>query len=130
MTSGISDSADFRGRVVLITGAATGIGRAVAVAFAKRGAKLSIGDVNEAAARETLELVKSAGAEVIFVRTDVSQEADVQRLVSETVERFDHLDCAFNKRGSRRRTESPSQNSTPLVSIARSPSTCEACSCA
>lgn len=97
--SGMSDFLDFRGRVVLITGAATGIGRAVAVAFAAHGAKLSIGDVNEEAVRETLKLVKEAGGEAIFRRTDVSEEADVQKLVSETVGHFGRLDCAFNNAG-------------------------------
>jgi NAD(P)-dependent dehydrogenase (short-subunit alcohol dehydrogenase family) len=98
MTS-VSGTLDFSGRVVLITGAATGIGRAAAVAFARHGATLSIGDINEQAAGETLELVKRAGAEGIFTRTDVSQEVDVEKLVSETVRRFGKLDCAFNNAG-------------------------------
>jgi NAD(P)-dependent dehydrogenase (short-subunit alcohol dehydrogenase family) len=96
---GIAAFDDFRGRVVLITGAASGIGRAVAVAFAARGASVSIGDVNEESARETLDLVKEAGSEALFVRTDVSDEADVEKLVSETVRRFGRLDCAFNNAG-------------------------------
>ncbi|WP_233890172.1 SDR family NAD(P)-dependent oxidoreductase [Paraburkholderia flagellata] len=99
MTSLASDLLDFHGKTVLVTGAATGIGRAVALAFAKHGARLSIGDINEDAARETLDGIKRLGAEVIFVRTDVSSEADVQHLVSETVRRFGKLDCAFNNAG-------------------------------
>jgi NAD(P)-dependent dehydrogenase (short-subunit alcohol dehydrogenase family) len=99
MKSLVSESLDFTGKVVLITGAATGIGRAVAVAFAERGAQLSIGDINQEAAEETLDLVRRAGTEVLFTRTDVSQEVDVQKLVSETVERFGRLDCAFNNAG-------------------------------
>jgi NAD(P)-dependent dehydrogenase (short-subunit alcohol dehydrogenase family) len=87
---------DFQGKVVLITGAATGIGRAVAVAFATQGAKVSIGDINDDAARETLDLVKEAGGDALFLRTDVSDEADVQKLVSETLRHFGRLDCAFN----------------------------------
>jgi len=85
--------------VVLITGAATGIGRAVAVGFASRGAKVAIGDINEAAAAETLDLIKRAGGDVLFVRTNVAEEADVQKLVSATVERFGRLDWAFNNAG-------------------------------
>jgi NAD(P)-dependent dehydrogenase (short-subunit alcohol dehydrogenase family) len=99
MTSLVSESLDFSGKVVLITGAATGIGRAVAVAFARAGAQLSIGDINQQAAEETLDLVRGAGSEVLFTRTDVSQEVDVQKLVFETVERFGRLDCAFNNAG-------------------------------
>jgi NAD(P)-dependent dehydrogenase (short-subunit alcohol dehydrogenase family) len=99
MTSLVSESLDFSGKVVLVTGAATGIGRAVAVAFARAGAQLSIGDINQEAAEETLDLVRRAGAEVLFTRTDVGQEADVQKLVCETVNRFGRLDCAFNNAG-------------------------------
>ena len=79
---------DFTGKVVLITGAATGIGRVVAVAFAQHGASLVIGDINEDAAGETMSQLKRAGAEAVFVRTDVSNEADVKKLVSEAVRRF------------------------------------------
>lgn len=71
----------------------------MAVAFARQGAKLSIGDINEKAVGETLDLVKQVDAEAIFTRTDVSSEADVERLVSATVQRFGRLDCAFNNAG-------------------------------
>ena len=90
---------DFNGKVVLITGAATGIGRAVAVGFASRGAKVAIGDINEAAATETLDLIKRSRGDVLFVQTIVAKEADVQKLVSATVERFGRLDCSFNNAG-------------------------------
>ena len=56
MASANGDLLDFSGRVVLITGAATGIGRAVAIGFASRSAKVAIGDINEEAARETMDL--------------------------------------------------------------------------
>jgi NAD(P)-dependent dehydrogenase (short-subunit alcohol dehydrogenase family) len=59
------DFLDFRGKAVLVTGAATGIGRAVPVGFASPGAMVAIGDINEEAARETLELVRRAGSEVL-----------------------------------------------------------------
>lgn len=99
MIPGIADFGTFHSKAVLITGAATGIGRAVAVTFAAHGARLSIGDVNEESARETLDLVKEAGGEAIFVRTDVSDEADVKELVAETVRHFGRLDYAFNNAG-------------------------------
>lgn len=90
---------NFKQKSVLITGAATGIGRAVAVAFAHRGARIAIGDVNEEAAGETLRLVQEAGAEAFFQRTDVADEAEVEALVSTVVERFGGLDVAFNNAG-------------------------------
>jgi NAD(P)-dependent dehydrogenase (short-subunit alcohol dehydrogenase family) len=99
MASANSDSLDFSGKAVLITGAATGIGRAVAVGFARRGAKVAIGDINEEAARETLDLVTRAGGDVLFIRTNVSVEANVEKLVAATVERFGRIDCAFNNAG-------------------------------
>lgn len=99
MTASAPESLHFRGKVVLIAGAATGIGRATALAFARHGAKLSIDDVNEQAVGETLALVKQADGEAIFTRTDVSKEADVEKLVAETVGRFGRLDCAFNNAG-------------------------------
>lgn len=97
-----NDSSSFHGKVVLITGAASGIGRAVAVAFAERGANLVIGDVNEDGARETLDLVNRAATgetDALFVHTNVAVEADVKKLVSEAVRRFGRLDCAFNNAG-------------------------------
>ena len=97
-----NNSLSFHGKVVLITGAATGIGRAVAVAFAEQGANLVIGDINEDGARETLNLVNRAatgGSDALFVRTNVADEVDVKKLVSETIRRFGRLDCAFNNAG-------------------------------
>jgi NAD(P)-dependent dehydrogenase (short-subunit alcohol dehydrogenase family) len=77
MASANGDFLDFSGKAVLITGAATGIGRAVALGFASRGAKVAIGDISEEAARETLDLVRRAGGDVLFLWTNVAVEADV-----------------------------------------------------
>jgi NAD(P)-dependent dehydrogenase (short-subunit alcohol dehydrogenase family) len=89
---------NFKNRVVLITGAATGIGRATALAFAKQGANLVIGDIDDRA-QETVELVKAEGVEVLFKKTDVTDAESVQALVDFTVEKFDRLDHAFNNAG-------------------------------
>lgn len=91
MTSRTGDFDDLSGKVVLITGAATGIGRAIAVAFAAHGARTSIGDRNEEGAAETLKLVESAGGEAIFRRTDVAVEDDVAKLVSDTIRHYPTL---------------------------------------
>lgn len=89
---------DFTGKVVLITGGATGIGRATALAFAGQGAKVVIGDVDERAA-ETVGLIKDAGGEATFVRTDVTKNDEVENLVRTTVSTYGGLDVAFNNAG-------------------------------
>lgn len=89
---------DFENKVVLITGAATGIGRAAALAFAKRGAAIAIGDVDERS-NETVKLIKEAGGEAVFYKTDVSNKEQAAALVEQTVNRFGRLDHAFNNAG-------------------------------
>ncbi|WP_458119073.1 SDR family NAD(P)-dependent oxidoreductase [Paenibacillus sp. Z6-24] len=89
---------DFKNHVVLITGAATGIGRAAALAFAKRGAIVSIGDVDERSL-ETVQLIEQAGGTAAFFHTDVSDREQAAALVTQTVNRFGRLDHAFNNAG-------------------------------
>ena len=89
---------DFTDQVVLITGGATGIGRATALAFAGQGAKVVIGDVDERAA-ETVELVTSGGGAATFVRTDVTDSDQVAGLVQTAVATYGGLDVAFNNAG-------------------------------
>ena len=88
-----------KGKVALVTGGSSGIGRAAAVAFAREGAKVAIADVNVKAADETLETIVDAGGEAMFVNADVSRAADVKVLVESVVERYGRLDCAFNNAG-------------------------------
>lgn len=90
---------DYSGKVALITGGSTGIGRATALQFAAAGAKVAIADVNEAAAEETVQAIKDTGAEAIFIKTDVSQEADVIAMLQTVLEAYGRLDCAFNNAG-------------------------------
>lgn len=85
--------------VVIVTGAASGIGRATALAFARAGAKLSLADVNEAGGAETLAAIGRAGSEGMFTACDVADESAVGAMVARTLERFGRLDCAFNNAG-------------------------------
>lgn len=87
------------GKVAIVTGASAGIGRATALKFAREGAKLVLADLDTDRGHETEQLVKGEGAEVLFVRTDVSDDADVAALVRAAVETFGRLDCAHNNAG-------------------------------
>ena len=89
---------DYTGKSVLITGAATGIGRATALAFARQGASVAIGDV-DARAEDAVREIVQAGGQAFYQRTDVRQAADVAALVDATVARFGGLHCAFNNAG-------------------------------
>ena len=90
---------DFNGQSALVTGAASGIGRASAVAFAEAGAKISISDVDEDGLRETHATIISMGAECRMNLCDVSNEASVEEFVTATVQEFGSLDIAFNNAG-------------------------------
>jgi NAD(P)-dependent dehydrogenase (short-subunit alcohol dehydrogenase family) len=85
--------------VALCTGAASGIGRAAAMALARRGACVVAGDVDVAGGQETVELVRGAGGEAEFARTDIAQPGDVEALVAKAVEQFGRLDAAANVAG-------------------------------
>ncbi len=87
------------GKVALVTGAATGIGRASALLFAREGARVVVSDVNAEAARETVEKISKDGGQAHFVQTDVSDEPAVEALVNECVEVYGRLDCAHNNAG-------------------------------
>jgi NAD(P)-dependent dehydrogenase (short-subunit alcohol dehydrogenase family) len=83
------------GKVVIITGGASGIGRATAIAFAREGAAVVIGDLDTKGAENTAAAIKDRGGAAIHLRVDVSKTADVQALVGKAVEQFGGLDYAF-----------------------------------
>ena len=90
---------DFEGKVALVTGGTSGIGRETAILFAKAGAKVVVAGRREAEGQETAELIRAAGADGLFVKTDVSKAAEVEALIKNTAERFGRLDVAFNNAG-------------------------------
>ncbi|MEN5089529.1 SDR family oxidoreductase [Pseudomonas protegens] len=92
-------SMTFSGQVALVTGAANGIGRATAQAFAAEGLKVVVADLDVLGGEETVALIQAAGGEALFVSCNVTQEADVQNLMARTVEAYGRLDYAFNNAG-------------------------------
>jgi NAD(P)-dependent dehydrogenase (short-subunit alcohol dehydrogenase family) len=90
---------EFQGKVAIVTGGTSGIGRAAAIAFAREGAKVVVAGRRAAEGEETVRLVRAQGREALFVPTDVSQEAQVKNLVGRTLEQFGRLDFAFNNAG-------------------------------
>jgi NAD(P)-dependent dehydrogenase (short-subunit alcohol dehydrogenase family) len=87
------------GKVALITGASQGLGRALALAYAKEGARVVINARSEESIRPVAEEVESTGAEVLALAADVSKSADVERLVDAALERFDKVDVIVNNAG-------------------------------
>jgi NAD(P)-dependent dehydrogenase (short-subunit alcohol dehydrogenase family) len=88
-----------QGKVVLITGASQGLGRALALAFAREGARVATNSRSEVSIRPVAEEAESLGAEVLALAADVSRSADVERLVSAATERFGHIDVLVNNAG-------------------------------
>lgn len=110
-TSTISNQSDeFAGKVAFVTGAGSGIGRASALAFADRGAAVSIADVSAEASRAVAEEIVNAGGRALGLLCDVTSSTDVQTALQQTVDAFGRLDFAFNNAG----IEQPP---TPLVDI-------------
>ncbi|MDN5485286.1 MAG: SDR family oxidoreductase, partial [Pseudomonas sp.] len=85
-------SMTFSGQVALVTGAAAGIGRATALAFAAEGLKVVVADLDVAGGEGTVALIHQAGGEGIFVRCNVTLDADVQQLMAQTVATYGRLD--------------------------------------
>jgi NAD(P)-dependent dehydrogenase (short-subunit alcohol dehydrogenase family) len=94
-----TDQGSFAGKVAFVTGAASGIGRATAVAFAKAGATVVVADVSDQGNRETAGLIEDQGGRVLVVRCDVTSGQDVKAALDQTLDAFGRLDIAFNNAG-------------------------------
>lgn len=87
------------GKVALVTGGASGIGRATALTFAREGAKLIVADMNEDGGQQTVHMITENGGDATFVQVDVTSATAVESLISKTVETYGRLDCAHNNAG-------------------------------
>jgi NAD(P)-dependent dehydrogenase (short-subunit alcohol dehydrogenase family) len=90
---------DFAGRVALVTGGGSGLGQAAARLLAGRGARVVVADISETGGAETVQQCIDAGSEAVFVRTDVTEEGDVEGAVATAVDRWGRLDAAINNAG-------------------------------
>ncbi|HLY50508.1 MAG TPA: glucose 1-dehydrogenase [Solirubrobacteraceae bacterium] len=87
------------GKVALVTGGASGIGRATALMFGREGARVIVADIDDAGSAETAALISEAGGDALHVPCDTSDPSQVDALVGAAVKRFGRLDCAFNNAG-------------------------------
>ncbi len=89
----------FSGKSILVTGAAGGIGRAAAIAFAREGGRVAAVDMDAMGGEETVALIRQTGGDAFFIKADISQAAQVEAMVDRVVTNFGVLDCAFNNAG-------------------------------
>ena len=95
----IMNSNSFEGKVVLVTGGTSGIGKTTAIAFARAGAKVVLTGRREKEGEHVVAEIKKLGGEAAFVRADVAKDADVKKMVDFTLDKFGRLDVAFNNAG-------------------------------
>src|SRR5262245_62093887 len=88
-----------KGKVAIITGGGSGIGRATCLLFARAGAKVVVADYVEEGGSTTVQQIKAAGGEAVFVQTDVSKSADVQNMIGATIHNYGRVDILFNNAG-------------------------------
>ncbi len=91
--------ANMEGNVAIVTGASSGIGLHAARLFAEKGASVVLADLDETAGKEAVQAIEGAGGSALFVKTNVSESAQVKELVEKTIERFGRLDYAVNNAG-------------------------------
>ena len=94
-----NENGSFAGKVAFVTGAASGIGRAAALAFAREGASVVVADVSEEGNQQTARMIEEQGGRALAVRCDVTRTEDVRAALERTVEAFGRLDVAFNNAG-------------------------------
>jgi NAD(P)-dependent dehydrogenase (short-subunit alcohol dehydrogenase family) len=95
-----TEKGSFAGKVAFVTGAANGIGRAAALAFAREGANVVVADISEQGNQETARMIEGLGGRALAVRCDVTRTEDVKAALDKTIEAFGRLDFAFNNAGS------------------------------
>ena len=103
----MNESRGFDGKVAFVTGAASGIGRAAALAFAREGAGVVVADVSERGNQETASMIEEQGGQAHAVRCDVTRAEDVKAALAKTVAAFGRLDFAFNNAGIEPRKPAP-----------------------
>ncbi len=86
-------------KVALVTGGASGIGRATALAFAREGAKLVIADMNAEGGEQTVHMITENGGAATFVQVNVTRAAEVEAMIGKAVQTYGRLDCAHNNAG-------------------------------
>jgi len=86
-------------KIAIITGAGSGIGRGIALAFAKEGAKVTIADLSEEGGKETMEQIRKLNGEAVFVKTDVSKAADIDKMAKTCLDKFGRIDILVNNAG-------------------------------
>jgi NAD(P)-dependent dehydrogenase (short-subunit alcohol dehydrogenase family) len=104
------------GKVALVTGGASGIGRATAVAMAREGARVAVSDLSREGIEATVALINAGGGQGIAIAGDVAEEADVANMVARTVSAFGRIDCAFNNAGVAGRSVGPAGQRTHELS--------------
>jgi NAD(P)-dependent dehydrogenase (short-subunit alcohol dehydrogenase family) len=120
----------FTGKVAFVTGAASGIGREAALAFALEGAKVVAADLSEQGNQETARMTEKQGGQAVAVRCDVTRAEDVKAALAKTVDAFGRLDFAFNNAGIEPRSGLRPRTMRTRSGTGSSTSTSAACSCA